>query len=506
MRNGFSIVNELTAPVSAEANNHPSATPGNSNYDSVKGQVLHEICVGNYVVSDSKPFLISPLGAVQKSDGSIRLIHDCSRPKGNALNDYASLGESQRFQTIDDATSLVQSGYYMAKVDLKSAYRSVSINRASQVFTGLQFLIGGRNVYMHDTKLPFGSRLAPGIFHRLTQAVRRMMKRRGFTVVVYLDDFFLCASTLSECALAMSILIKLLRSLGFQINWNKVVDPTQCLIFLGIEIDSRSMCKRLPAVKLTELKECLAGFSQRKRASKKQLQSLAGKLNWAAGVVHGGRVFLRRIIDAICTLSAANHKCVISQEVRLDIEWWKVFMTSFNGSSLMLDDRPVVSVSTDACNIGAGGYCCGGGETGPDWFHCNWSCDWPKLQDAHINVKELASVVLAAQRWAASWANKRVVIWSDNSTTVACINRCTSSSPYMMRYLRYMFWLSAVHNFRLSACYVPGVDNVVADKLSRLHECSARYSLFYLLVASPLEWHMSPESYSYIVNRSELPA
>ena len=62
--------------------------------------------VGNYVVSDSKPFLISP-GAVQKSDGSIRLIHDCSRPKGNTLNDYASLGESQRFQTIDDACSVL---------------------------------------------------------------------------------------------------------------------------------------------------------------------------------------------------------------------------------------------------------------------------------------------------------------------------------------------------------------------------------------------------------------
>ena len=104
---------------------------------------------------------------------------------------------------------------------------------------------------MHDTKLPFGSRLAPGIFHRLTQAVRCMMERRGFTVVVYLDDFFLCAPTLSECALAMSILTKLLRSQGFQINWNKVVDPTQCIVFLGIEIDSRSMCKRLPADKLT---------------------------------------------------------------------------------------------------------------------------------------------------------------------------------------------------------------------------------------------------------------
>ena len=75
-------------------------------------------------------------------------------------------------------------------MDLKSAYRSVNISKDSQRFTGLQFSIGGRTIYMRDTKLPFGCRLAPGIFHRLTQAVKRMMARRGFTATVaYLDDF-----------------------------------------------------------------------------------------------------------------------------------------------------------------------------------------------------------------------------------------------------------------------------------------------------------------------------
>ena len=136
---------------------------------------------------DSKPNFISPLGAIPKSTGGIRLIHDCSRPLGNSLNDYATLEFSKRFQTIDDATSLVQPGYYMAKVDLKSAYRSVSISEESQQFTGLKFVLNDQVVYLRDTKLPFGSKLAPGIFHRLTQAVKRMMIRRGFTaVVVYL--------------------------------------------------------------------------------------------------------------------------------------------------------------------------------------------------------------------------------------------------------------------------------------------------------------------------------
>ena len=41
----------------------------------------------------------------------------------------------------------------------------------------------------------------------------------GFTaVVVYLDDFFICAPTLEECAIALNTLIRLSLHLGFCIN------------------------------------------------------------------------------------------------------------------------------------------------------------------------------------------------------------------------------------------------------------------------------------------------
>ena len=60
----------------------------------------------------------------------------------------------------------------MAKVDLKSAYRSVRISNQSQEVTGLKWTFPNRHDYTFiDTKLPFGSKLAPGIFHRLSQAV-----------------------------------------------------------------------------------------------------------------------------------------------------------------------------------------------------------------------------------------------------------------------------------------------------------------------------------------------
>ena len=119
----------------------------------------------------------------------------------------------------------------------------------------------------------------------------------------------------------------------------------------------------------------------------------------------------------------------------------------------------------------------------------------------HINLKELAAVVLAAQRWGHEWANKRVLVMSDNSTTVSCVNRGTSRSTLLMPYLRYMFWLSAVYNFRLTAMHVPGEDNVLADTISRLHEPYSKHYLSSLLVATPLAWHMSYNAFVYILDR-----
>jgi hypothetical protein len=62
-----------------------------------------------------------------------------------------------------------------------------------------------------------------------------------------------------------------------------------------------------------------------KRASKKQLQSLAGKLNWAPAVIRGGRVFLHRIIDCITSLERDWHKILLKGEVLADIAWWRKF-------------------------------------------------------------------------------------------------------------------------------------------------------------------------------------
>lgn len=493
---GFDIIDRDTSITPAVCDNHPSAKPTSPLYDKATLQVKKEIECGNYVVCETAPKIISPMAVIPKTDGDVRLIHDCSRPHGEAVNDHCSTDWHQKFSRVDDAAKLMKPGCYFAKVDLKSAYRSVGISEHSQQATGFTWTFNQTPVFLKDTKLPFGAKLSPGIFHRLTQAVKRMMTRKGFDLlVVYLDDFLIIADSKEQCAAALAALIQLLRKLGFAIHWGKVVDPTNIITFLGIELDSLCMTLRLPNAKLNSLRQELQGFLNRKRVTKRQLQSLAGRLSWAAGVVRGGRVFLRRIFTQIGMLRQNSHRVKISGEVRQDIAWWSEFLVTFNGRSMVLDQQPLECIFTDASNEAAGGYFNG------DWFYFNWSQDWPPALGFHINEKEVAAVAIAAHRWAPYWTNKKVIIYSDNTVTVASLNKGTSRNREIMKCLRSLFWLSAKFNFHLTAKFLPGTQNILADSASRLHLPGYHKILMPYTDCSPLALHMSSNSFHFLLDR-----
>lgn len=120
-----------------------------------------------------------------------------------------------------------------------------------------------------------------------------MMAHRGFrTILTYLDDFLIIGDTKHECELAYYELNKLFTELGFNINWEKAVASKQRLTFSGIEIYTvlRQLC--LDDSKLCELRQSFSDTLLKRSITKRELQSLVGKLNFAARVVFGGRTFL----------------------------------------------------------------------------------------------------------------------------------------------------------------------------------------------------------------------
>ena len=145
-----------------------------------------------------------------------------------------------------------------------------------------------------------------------------MMAHHGFRAVVnYLDDFLIIGSTKEKCQRGLFTRNNLLHYLGFNASWRKVVSLTQRVTFLGIELDSSTMSLRLLEDKVNRLIDLVNTFSLKASASKCQLQSLAGSLNFACQVVHGGRTFLHHMIDCLNKLNHSSHRCPLSTDFLL---------------------------------------------------------------------------------------------------------------------------------------------------------------------------------------------
>lgn len=498
--NGFNIV-DIDVPRPEKpiiCKNYHSATRKYCNL--AEKQIQIEIDSANYVITATPPDYVSALGAIPKPESSdIRLIHDLGRPMGG-INQYAT-ETSVCYPSIENAVKSLPHDAYIAKIDLKSAYRSVSISPECYRLTGLQWLFKGSKVttFISDTKLPFGAAKSCKIFQTLTDSIVRMMARRGFVVHGYLDDYLVQGKTETECRQAYETLLQLLQDLGFQINYKKSVPPCQKLTFLGVVIDTINRVLELPKNKLSELKRLVGTFLRKKSATKLELQKLAGKLNWACKVVRGGRTFLRRIIDLSMSCKHVHHYVKLNKGAKEDIIWWATALDIFHGFAQFPCDIPLPNYvfATDASMEG------GAGHFLQDWFYVNWALDFPEQRNKHITFLELETVVIAARRWGRHWHGLHIHVRSDNVACVAAINKSSSRSPELMSLIRELFWLSVLYDFKISASHIPGDLNFLADRLSRLnslpHAIDAANMLSTLCsYDTPLPLHMSYETYVYL--------
>lgn len=264
-----------------------------------------------------------------------------------------------------------------------------------------------------------------------------------------------------ECLGASNELLRLLRKLGFHINYSKIEGPTCELVFLGILLNSVNMTLTIPEPKLTEVETSMKSFLISRKVTKRDIQSLVGKLNWITQCIYGGRFHLRRLINKSNKLRKPWHRTLVTRDMKLDLLWWLSFMRTFNGVMPMVDCRPATPVSIDACKLAGGAFYHG------DFVHTPWT---KQLLSLPINYLEVLALEPAVVRWAPLWRNKKEYVHCDNVTACSIINKGSCKNSQVMDSLRRVFWYSAIFNFRLRAFYYKGESNCLADGASRLHE------------------------------------
>ena len=99
---------------------------------------------------------------------------------------------------------------------------------------------------------------------------------------------------------------------------------------------------------------------------------------------------------------------------------------------------------------------------GREWFQYPWI---DRMRGTFIPVMEFLPIVMAAVIWGKGWTGLTIQCNCDNEVCV--INSGTSKDLGLMQLLRCLFFVEAKFNFQVVARHTPGVENGLADALSR---------------------------------------
>ena len=279
-----------------------------------------------------------------------------------------------------------------------------------------------------------------------------------------LDDFLIISPTHNLCHKQSELFLMLSHYVGIPIVPEKNVGPSTTMAFAGIELDSTLMEARLPQDKLVKCRDLISAFLKRRKVSLKEIQSLTGLLNFACTVVVPGRAFLRRLIDLTIGITRPHYLIKLSKEVKEDLLVWQNFLSGFNGRSFFLSEVWCTShqlkLYTDAS--GAYGF---GAIFGKQWCYGEWPDSWRHLNIAFL---EFYPIVLSLHLWGHEMANSRILFFTDNEALVHVINKQSCRDKALMFFVRKLVRVCLSHNVCFKAKHIPGLQNKLADALSRL--------------------------------------
>lgn len=398
---------------------------------------------------DYKPRYVSPIGCVPKKEGKFRLIHDLRH-----LNSHC---ESIKFKQEDIRTveQIIQPNDFLTSVDLKDGFYHFRVNERHQEYLSFEF---NRSFYSFKV-LCFGFCLSPYFFYKCLRPVVSYLRSLDIRLALYVDDFLVCAkkSTIRDHT---DLVIHTLEDLGFHVNTEKsVLTPTQCIKYLGYTVNTQG---EFPVISTTKervysIKRLIKQLLHKKSCNARMLARCAGLCVSTAWVVSPGKLYLRHIYHVLAQRSSWYDILHLDSPSLLELEWWLSNIDAFNVK--VVKPNPITTTfEVDASSLGWGailGNNCAKGDFGE------------ALSKASSNHRELTAILLAVLAFKKELRNQHVLIFSDNSTSVAYVNN--KGGPVLsLTDIATRIWEEARNiGLSISCRHLAGHKNVTADTLSR---------------------------------------
>jgi hypothetical protein len=207
------------------------------------------------------------------------------------------------------------------------------------------------------------------------------------------------------------------------------------------------------------------------RRTLREFQQLAGWVNWSFNVFPLLKPALSNVYDKISGKTQSHAKIFVNKAVVLDLLWFVSHVQQSDGVYLFEDinwptERADVIAYSDASMSGLGFFF----EDTYDGFQSRLPHDPPKNTIFYFEALAVVSAIDAVTR--RPNIPTHLLILTDNSNTANIFHFLRAQPPYN-DLLKFTVSLLLQHHISLRVMHLPGIDNVIANCLSRFDNARA---------------------------------
>jgi hypothetical protein len=414
-----------------------------------------------FVREDKRPAtVISPIFVIPKKE----------KNKWRVIVDLRHVNKSQKtpkfkHENLDNLGLIVRPGDFMVKGDVKHGFHHLRMKEEHTRYLG--FRHGNR--WFRYIAMPMGSQSSPYVFNRMLKpAIGFLRESEGIRITWYVDDFLVAAETKEKAEKDMMTTLKLLREIGWHINWEKTeVEAKQQQEFLGLVVDTTGdePKLRVPYQKKRSIKRQIRKLlkdSMEGSVTVREIAKVAGMCQAVSRAVATTPIYIRNLMRTIPKMNKEEwntRRVHLPKEAKMDLIRWIEILENWGGQALVR--RPTNTIlETDASDSGWGAFL----RTTRKETKGVWNSKW-KMK--HINVKELQAVLLTVRRFKEELRGKSILLKIDNQVAMAYVNRMTGRIPELARIAREIIQELEQIGANIQAIYIPSEENIIADRLSR---------------------------------------